>query len=310
MLKLVFLSMCLLPLADAFLVAQSAEPLAGNLVVSESPASGASFLIHKRVDEVRVVFSVTDKHGRPMAGLRAEDIVVEDNGRIILDLASFCEGSGMPLRLTFLVDTSSSMAGSFRRASAAVQRWQSRLSDSGMTATDWTSFASNKTLSGAALLGNRRPEGATAMLDALGAEILRSISVHEPRERRVILLLSDGEDNLSSESLLGVIAEAQRSNTAIYTVAAHSARLQFPGDRVLRNLSEATGGRYFLLSDYSDSDSVLVQMQSDLRGAYALSFCLPATARIEGPHVLVLHVHHRRGVLVLARKGYVVEAVN
>ncbi len=234
MLKLVFLSMCLLPLADAFLLAQSAEPLAGNLVVSESPASGSAFLIHKRVDEVRVVFSVTDKHGRPMAGLRAEDIVVEDNGRIILDLASFCEGSGMPLRLTFLVDTSSSMAGSFRRASAAVQRWQSRLSDSGMTATDWTSFASNKTFSGAALLGNRRPEGATAMLDALGAEILRSISVHEPRERRVILLLSDGEDNLSSESLLGVIAEAQRSNTAIYTVAAHSAKLQFPGDRVLR----------------------------------------------------------------------------
>ena len=310
MLKRAILLICLLPLADAFLTAQTAELLAANLVVSESPVPGTSFLIHKRVDEVRVVFSATDKHGQPVAGLRAEDVTVEDNGRAASKLASFSEGPGLLLRLTFLVDTSGSMAGSFRGERAVVQRWQAQLSNYGMNVADWTSFASKETFSETGLLDNRRPEGSTAMLDALGAEIRRSISVHEPRERRVIVLLSDGEDNLSGGSLLGVIAEAQRSNTAIYTIAAHSARLQFPGDRVLRSLSEATGGRFFLLSDYSQADSALLQMQSDLCCAYALSFHLPATASAEGPHTLVLRVRHRRGVMVLARKGYVVEAAN
>jgi hypothetical protein len=81
------------------------------------------------------------------------------------------------------------------------------------------------------------------MLDALSIVMQRPpSSVEKQSVRRVILLLSDGEDNTSRHTLDEVLEVAQREEVAIYAVDVPNPHLEFPGDRVLRSLARARAG--------------------------------------------------------------------
>ena len=292
--------------------------LAGQAI--PAPEQRSSIEIHKRVEEVRVLFNVTDRHGRPVTGLKAEDVIVLEDGQPVSSFTDFSLPVGMPLRLTMLVDASASMAGNFSAEREAAQRMLSAGSDPDPSAAAWASFSAEprKSWRAAAVppdsrfqpgsLSSLRATGQTAVLDAL------SFAMQHPPSRwtgqpgrNVILLLSDGEDNSSRHTLAEIVATAQQEEIAIYAVAAHSSRLEFPGDRMLRSLCEGTGGRFFLVPDYSKTDSALEQIKSDLKSEYAVSF-RPRARRggTGGAHSLAITIRNRRGLRVQARKGYFV----
>ena len=263
-------------------------------------------MIRTRVEEVRFLFRVSDRKGRPLTGLRSDDLIVQENGRPVAKLTSFSPDPDVPLQLSVLLDDSQSMTGS-----SPFSSWPHRLTGNSFldTATlGWPSFSADGASSPSVerLVASR----STALLDALWAALEFKLSKSAQPGRRAILLLSDGEDNASLHAQWEVIRRAQGWDITIYAVAAHSERLRFPGDQTLRDLCEATGGRFFVLPNYAAVDSVLKQMQSDLSHTYEATFRPQAGDRTEGVHLLDIRIRHRRGVRIRAQKAYVVDATN
>ena len=303
---------CFLSVIDIALLGQSANP--AELATHASPkdlltdvfAPEPVFAIHKRVEEVRFLFSVSDGNGRPVTGLLPNDLVVEDNGRPVAKLTSLFLNPDMPLQVAVLVDDSLSMTGNSPFSSKPHMLTGSRFLDT--VALGWPNFSAAGTASTSVkrLVASR----STALLDALWDAMEVTLSGSVQPGRRAILLLSDGEDNASLHAEWEVIRRAQRSDITIYAVAAHSAHLRFPGDRTLRDLCEATGGRFFVRPNYDAVDSILKQMRSDLSHTYEASFRPEAGDLTQGIHSLEIRTRHRGGLRLRAQKAYVVDATD
>ena len=303
---------CFLPAIDSALLGQSANP--AKLAMDASPkvlladvlAPEPVFAIHKRVEEVRFLLSVSDGNGRPVTGLLPNDLVVKDNGKPVVKLTSLFLDPDMPLQVAVLVDDSLSMTGPSPFSRKPRMLTGSRFLDT--VTVGWPNSSTHGTSSTSVerLVASR----STAMLDALWDALEVTPSGSAQTGRRAILLLSDGEDNASLHAELEVIRKAQRGDITIYAVAAHSAHLRFPGDRTLRHLCEATGGRFFVLPNYDAVDSVLKQMRSDLSHTYEASFRPESGSLTQGIHALEIRARHRGGLQIRAQKAYVVDATN
>jgi Ca-activated chloride channel family protein len=119
--------------------------------------------------------------------------------------------------------------------------------------------------------------------------------------RRLLILLSDGEDNYSLHSLQEAIEAAQRNDIAIYAITVHDRRYSHPGDAVLERLAAATGGRTFVLSKIAAVDQVFTRIEDELGAQYSVWF------RSQAAHVGYhrLEVLPRTGGLrIHAREGY------
>ena len=150
-----------------------------------------------------------------------------------------------------------------------------------------------------------RPGGGTALYDAIfygsrdrlleGAPDLGSY-------RRSMVILSDGEDNQSRYSRLQALEVAQRAEVTIYTISTNIRGIRMPGDRVLTQFAEETGGRYFQPFNLTDLDSAFEAINTELRSQYSISY-RPTTPR-DGKYHEIEIVPQKRGRRVRARKGY------
>ncbi|MGE5204641.1 MAG: VWA domain-containing protein [Chlamydiota bacterium] len=273
-----------------------AEPEAGM------PAPVA-LTIRRVVPEVQMVFAAKDHHGRPALGLGAGEIKVLDNG-VAASLTSFQAAASLPLRIGLLLDGSESMRRSFaaeRRAALAFLRGGQRsASDQIFVMT----FAARER-SGEGAVSVPAMGGQTALYDSLigASKMLASV---EPA-CRVLLLFSDGEDNYSRATLAEAIAALQQWNIVVYSITVHSSRLEYPGDRVLRQIAAATGGRAFLLSSYARASRVFAGVERELNGQYVVGF-RPVGALARGEFHAVKIV--ARGAVIRARSGYYVGSDN
>jgi VWFA-related protein len=154
------------------------------------------------------------------------------------------------------------------------------------------------------------PGGGTALWDAVafGAEKLRERAEAQP-VARVLIVISDGEDNASSATLKEAIASAQRGEVAIYTVSTRdsiqedaSAEL---GDHALRTMSELTGGTAFIPGSIRGLKGSLAELQQVIRGRYLVSY-KPAGFQRDGRYreIDIQAEKDGRKLKVYARKGY------
>jgi VWFA-related protein len=267
-----------------------AEPEAGM------PAPVA-LTIRRTVPEVQMVFAAEDHQGHPVPNLGAGEIKVLDNG-VAAPLTSFQAAAGLPLRLALLLDASDSMRGGFaaerRAAGVFLRRTEHSAGDQIFVMT----FAARER-SGQGAVSARAMGGQTALYDSLihATKMLASV---EPA-RRVLLLFSDGEDNYSRATLAEAIAALQRWNVVVYSITMHSLRLEYPGDRVLREIAAATGGRAFLLPSYARTSRVFAEVERELSAQYVVGF-RPAGALAPGEfHAVKIMA---RGTVIRARAGY------
>lgn len=127
--------------------------------------------------------------------------------------------------------------------------------------------------------------------------------------RKVLILLSDGEDQGSKEKLNDAIEAAQKADVIIYSVVIIDrafygfGRLGFSGDSVLKKLSDETGGRVIEVSRVRDTAAAFKEIADELRTQYLLGYA-PASFRHDGAyHKIRLRV--RNGDFkIQARRGY------
>jgi Ca-activated chloride channel homolog len=286
--------------------------------VKRAARTGSGFVFRSSVDEVDVFFSATDK-GRSVTGLTPADIKVLDNNRVPDRIIGFRNESQLPLRLGLVIDTSDSVRGrlSFEQK-AAIKFLQSVLRDrrdlafvvgvnnSVLMVQD---FSSNQAVVSHAV-NQLAPGGGTALWDAVAfaSEKLGKVSETQP-VARVLVVVSDGEDNSSNAALKEAIASGVRNEIVVYTVSTRELTDDSPsaliGDHALKTLSEQTGGAAFVPGSLHRLGGSLADVQQVIRGRYLLTY-KPANFERDGHYRSISVAAERDGrrFRVFARKGY------
>jgi Ca-activated chloride channel family protein len=275
--------------------------------------------IKLKADLITVITSVTDSSGNQFNDLTQSDFQLYEDNKL-QDIAGFYREGQIPLRLIFLFDTSSSIRHRFEFEQRAAAQFFRNVMRSG----DQAALMSVSTESRIELqftpdidqlvnaIGQLKAQGATALYDGMisAAKYLR------PSEgRHVMVVLSDGSDTVSTSTLAQALAEAQKSDVAIYGVhstgVAPSASVQdLAGEFVMKTMCEDTGGRAFFPPIYEDQrkeardlDEIYKRLAAEVRAQFVLTYYSKSEAKPGTFRPIRVEVK-RPGVQVRARRGY------
>jgi len=289
----------------------------------QSDVNNAHQVIRVKVEEVAMLFAVTD-HGKSVTNLSPSDIQIKDDGRAPGAILGFHNMTQLPLRIGLVIDMSNSITSRFLFEEAAASKFlETVVTDrndlafvigfncSVLLAQD---FASDQTLTARALT-QLAPGGGTALWDAVAfaADKLASRPETQP-VARVLVVISDGDDNSSKVSLQQAIWAAQRDEVAVYTVSTKENSLNefnpLVGTPALKTLSGETGGTTFPSVSIGDLERRLANLQQVLRGRY-LVYYTPSSSQTDGRFHAVEIKAEKDGhkMKVYARKGYYASAL-
>jgi len=270
--------------------------------------------IYRTVNEVNVVFTVTDRHNRYIKDLSKGDFRVVDDEKPVQEIRSFRRETDLPLQVGLLIDASNSIRDRFKFEQESAIEFlnetvRPRYDQAFVAGFDTQTEVTQDFTDNAELLSKGvralRPGGGTAMYDALYKSCREKLlkSAQAGSVRRAIILVSDGEDNYSHVTRDEAIEMALRANVIVYTISTN-----FPsggdGDKVLQRIAGATGGRAFEPFQLSDVANAFAQIQADLRSQYALSY-RPADFQHDGRYrTIEITALNHKGLKVRSRHGY------
>lgn len=267
--------------------------------------------IRAEVALVNVVFNAFDGKGRPVAGLKASDFQIFEN-RTPQKIEYFSDGgkgSEVPLTIALLIDTSGSVRDklAFEKTTAAeffkeILRPNRDLAliiqfDSGVNLVHDFTQRQEDLLEA---LETLRAGNSTSLYDAvyLAAEKLR-------REvgRKVMVVITDGEDTSSKVRKEEAIEAAQRGDVLIYGIGVRSDRFG-SNFGVLKKFAEETGGAFFSpRARLSEIQEAFRAIGEQIQGQYSLGYISTNTRR-DGTFRAIDLRCKVRGVRIRTRKGY------
>jgi len=291
----------------------AATPAGAESDPASSDEPTATF--RRRVNEVNVVFTVTDKHGRYVNDLTKNDFSIIDDQKPALEVRSFHRETDLPLQVGLLVDASNSVRDRFKfEQEAAIeflnQTIRPRYDQAFVVGFDVTpevtqDFTDNTDLLSVGVRG-LRPGGGTAMYDALYFAC-RDKLLKAPQTgplRRAIILLSDGDDNQSHVTREEAVEMAQRAEVSIYAISTNINGGGSHGDKILERIADATGGRAFFPFQLREVSDAFSEIQNELRSQYALAYT-PANLALNGSyHSIEILAQNHKGLRVRSRHGY------
>ncbi|MEW5982673.1 MAG: VWA domain-containing protein [Acidobacteriota bacterium] len=295
--------------AIGVLVALAAPALGGlEWAAKASQQPGATFRSGTRL--VPIYATVTDAQDRLVPDLVREDFEVLDNN-VRQNLLVF-ENQIQPITAVVMLDTSGSMTDSLKLVRDGAEQFLIRLlpQDRAMVGAfnDKIEFSGIFTADRDELIAALKELDfgyPTRLNDAIDQSLDRLAGIEG---RRVILLLTDGEDTASKIGQGDVLDRATADEVMIYGIGLESVyfdgvrQVRTKPDRVLRKLAEETGGGYFALTGAKDLGSAFTRIAQELRSQYVLGF---APATLDGKvHKLTVSVR-KPGMRVRARKSYV-----
>ena len=266
-----------------------------------------------RVNEVNLIFTVTDKKGRFITGLKRENFGLLDDGRPPVAVLRFSQQTNLPLRVGIMLDTSSSIRQRFQfEQDSAIEfllqilhRNDRAFVEGFDIETDVTqNFTNNIDLLNQGIR-KLRPGGGTALYDALYKTCRDQMLTlkEDGAVRRALIVVSDGDDNYSRSQQSDAIKMCQRAETIVYTISTNISPSKDKGDDVLRTISEATGGMAFFPVKIEDVAIGFHNIQEELRSQYSLVY-RPADFKQDGAfrtiYLQALDPHYH----VRASKGY------
>ena len=291
------------------------------------------------VNLVDVLFTVLNRRNKLVPDLQKEDFQVYDE-KFPQDIRYFSKQTDLPLRIGMLVDTSNSIRDRIKFEQDASINFLFSVLRRGrdeafvMTFDDEPQVVQAFT-SDAGLLRDQimqtRAGGGTAIYDAIYEACLSQLS-HPPRPpgdqpdvvRRVMILISDGDDNLSTHTRGEAIEMAQRTSVVIYTISTSTQWIQLSqtdpdklasrkthlteGDKILQDLADETGGRAFFPYHVDDLDQSFQDIGDELRNQYSIAY-MPTNYVLDGRyHRIRIEVPDHKGYQVNARRGYFARA--
>ena len=267
------------------------------------------------VDLVNVFFTVTDDDDQLFTGLTADDFrVFEDE--VLQTITNFDSETDLPLTIALLIDTSGSIRDRLRfEQEAAIEFFYStieRRRDQGMlvafdSGVDLIQDFTDNPEELSEAVRKIRAGGGTSLYDAIYLSISERM-VAQPEGRRVMIVISDGDDNASRYSMTETLEVAQRNNVAIYTISTNASanfetRAQRRGDDTLETFAEETGGRVFFPLRLEQLAVNFQEISDELRAQYTLAY-IPTNLARDGSYREIEVEPVDDDFEVKARRGY------
>ena len=276
---------------------------------------GGGFVLRADVDEVLLPCTVVDEKGRLVTDLSRGDFQVwEDN--VPQTIASF-QHQDVPVSLGILVDNSGSMRDKraavndaalhlVKASNSADAAFVVNFSDRAFIDQD---FTSNVVLleKGLSHIDSR---GGTALYDAVVASA-NQMSRHATQPKQVLLIITDGEDNVSRLTLDQAIRRVQSLNgPVVYSIGLlyedlskqEAARARSD----LQSLSLETGGVAYFPNSLQDVDEIAAQVARDIRNQYTIGYRSSKAASLGGYRAVRVEARGTKHetLTVRTRKGY------
>jgi VWFA-related protein len=290
-----------------------AQGTAGGAVSSDDEGNVAT--IRRTVNEVNVVFTVTDKHGRYVKDLKKDDFSVLDDKKAPKEIRTFHSETDLPLQVGLLIDASNSVRDRFRFEQEAAIEFLNQITRPGydkafVVGFDTTPEVTQDFTDNTELLSRGvhalRAGGGTAMYDALYFACRDKLlkATRTGPTRRAIILLSDGQDNQSRVTREEAIEMAQRADVIVYTISTNVSGIKQSGDKVLERIAEATGGRAFFPFQMTDVSNAFAEIQDELRSQYLVAY-IPDDFVHDGRYrTIEILAHQKKQFHVRSRRGY------
>ena len=234
---------------------------------------------HVDVKLVNIFVNVTDKNGSIIGGLTKDDFAVFEDNRP-QQIALFERQSEVPLNLTLAIDTSGSVrkdldeeATAARHFAHDILRPQDQMSvlEFATDVTELTPFTNNLSQIDHGL-SELRSDWATALYDAIR---LGSERLGKRQGRKVLVLVSDGDDTAKSSTYAQAVEAALRNEVMIYSLIdvpiEASAGRDTGGEHALITLAEQTGGKHFYVGE-GGLDKAFAKVSDDLRTQYLIGY--------------------------------------
>lgn len=274
-------------------------------------------VVRVRTDLVTVPAFVTDARGRRVAGLTQSDFAVRDNGRPVT-LSYFAAGTEH-VALAFALDSSGSIRELITQQREAALKLFLRFGRGsrvavlhfGEKATLTVPFTTDVDKAQSAFSAHSSLNQRTAIFDAADAAIHSFAAPgSSSTERRILILISDGLDTVSTLRAPAVIKDARSLGVSIYVIhlplyAPRDGQLAVrPAAKGFRDLAEKTGGRYFMVGDAKsalntqaapDLSPVFQSIEEDLQGQYVLGYYTDDRAREISLHRIEINLTPRSG---------------
>jgi len=252
--------------------------------VSEAQISG--YTIQRNVDLIVLHVSVVDEHGQFVPGLTAENFrIFEDR---VEQRIAVARQEDVPVSIGLMIDDSGSMSDKRPQVNAAAlsfvksshpddEVFVSRFND-GFHAGEFSSDISE--LNNA--LEHSESRGSTALFDAIVASLDHLKRGY--RDKKVLLLISDGEDNASRANFQFTMQAVQKTSAMIYSIGLLGQEAKSSAERArqaLVSLTQVTGGATFFPEDVQDVERICSQIARDIRHQYTLEY-YPTNAASDG----------------------------
>ena len=270
--------------------------------------------ISVNVELVMLQATVRDSKGRFTSGLQKQNFRVYENGQ--LQTIALFQHEDVPVAVGLVVDNSGSMREKRSDVAAAalafvrcsnpddemfVVNFNERVTF-GLPNTELFS-AKPEELEGALMGVPAR--GKTALYDAIETA-LRHLQ-KASRDKKALIVISDGGDNASSHTLNQVLQKAEHSDVMIYTVGLFDEDDTDRNPRVLKQIARATGGEAFFPEQTSAIVRICEGIAADLRNQYTVGY-VPAQGKLDGGYRTIRVTAagpHGANLLVRTRAGYI-----
>jgi Ca-activated chloride channel family protein len=297
-------------------ISPSTQPQAPN-VPQEAPQG--QYKIQTQVSLVVLHASVLNDRSVFVPGLKQENFRVFED-KVEQKLAVFKQ-EDVPVSFGLVIDNSGSMRDKRPQVNAAALTFvkTSNPQDEGFV----VNFNDDYYLDTEHDFTNDLNEMRTALerIDARGSTALYDAVIGSldhlkkgTRDKKVILIVTDGEDNASRHSLENTVEQAQRNDALIYAVGVfsdddikHNRRAMKKARTALSQLANATGGLAFFPEDANDTEAICTQIAHDIRNQYTLAYYPSNVARdgsFRSVQVEIMPPHGSGKLSVRTRSGY------
>jgi len=240
--------------------------------------------------EVLLPLIAVDRHGQPITDLKPESLLVVDERAKIPSGVKLIYGSNLPLHLGILTDTSNSQRNNdlYNASIAGVKDFVNKMMHNEgdrvffelfSTTAEATPLLSKQELSGVSF--PLQVGGATVLYDAIALACTDRMGKPDWRTptRRVIVLLSDGDDNQSQITRAKAEAFPVSSGVVVFAISTNNTGRDVTGDAVLEKFAKVSGGTAYSGLRQRDIPKVFDQIRQQIESMYYLTYTSPAALR-------------------------------